>query len=229
MRQSSDLSQHASIRSRAEAFSAATLTDAVGRICSHRAHVIGLVSPTPGRKLFGRAVTIRYVPYRADISDADAASFARYFYDAIGDDAKGAVLVLDSSGQHDVSVGGGAKFSRLHNRGLAGLVTDARIRDFDEFAAVDPVFYCRGQAVRAGARDVMPVAANGPVSLCGTTVFPGDYVYADSAGVVVIPGRHLEQVLASAAEIQAEDKAILSVIRAEHPLDVLNGRSGGEN
>lgn len=203
--------------------------DAVERICRHRAHILDLLSPTPGRKLFGRAVTIRYVPYRADISNDDRRSFGSCFYEAIGDDAKGAVLVLDSSGQQDVSVGGGAKFSRLHNRGLAGLVTDARIRDFDELAALDPVFYCRGQAVRAGARDLMPVAANGPISLCGTTVIPGDYVYADSAGVVVIPRRHLEQVLASAAEIQAEDKAILPVIRAEHPLDVLNGRSGGEN
>jgi 4-hydroxy-4-methyl-2-oxoglutarate aldolase len=218
-----------SVRSRAEALSAATLTDAVGRICRHRAHIVDLVSPTPGRKLFGRAVTIRYVPYRADMSDADRRSFASCFYDAIGDEAEGLVLVLDSSAQHDVSVGGGAKFSRLHNRGLAGLITDARIRDFHELAALNPVFYCRGEAVRAGARDLMPVAANGPVSLCGTTVVPGDYVYADSAGVVVIPDGHVEQVLASAAEIQVEDTAILPVIRAEHPLELLRGRSDGEN
>src|SRR3954451_5387208 len=124
LRTSSDLSQRTSVRCRAEALSAATLTDAVGRICPHRAHILDLVSPTPGRKLFGRAVTIRYVPFRADISDDDGRSFARFFYDAIGNDAEGAVLVLDSSGQQDVSIGGGAKFSRLHNHGLAGLVTD---------------------------------------------------------------------------------------------------------
>jgi regulator of RNase E activity RraA len=215
------LSPRTSVRSRAETYSAATLTDAVDRICRHRAHILDLVSPTPGRKLFGRAVTIRYVPYRADISDEDGGSFARHFYDAIGVHAGGAVLVLESSGQHDVSLGGGAKFSRLHNHGLAGLVTDARIRDFNELGALNPVFYCRGEAVRAGARDLMPVAANVPVSLCGTTVVPGDYVYADSSGVVVIPAGHLEQVLRSAAEIHAEDKAILSVIREE----VLSGRS----
>jgi regulator of RNase E activity RraA len=218
------LSPCASIRSRAEAFSAATLTDAVGRICRHRAHILDLVCPTPGRKLFGRAVTIRYVPYRTDIPDDDRPSFASCFYEAIGGKAEGLVLVLDSSGQRDVSVGGGAKFSRLHNHGLAGLITDARIRDFDELAALDPVFYCRGEAVQAGARDLMPVAANVPVSLSGTTVVPGDYVYADCAGVVVIPGGRLEQVLALAAEIEAEDTAMLPVIRAEHPLEVLRGK-----
>jgi regulator of RNase E activity RraA len=124
-----------------------------------------------------------------------------------------------------VSVGGGAKFSRLHNRGLAGLITDARIRDFNELAALDPVFYCRGEAVQAGARDLMPVAANVPVSLCGTTVIPGDSVYADGSGAVIIPSSHLEQVLKLAAEIQAEDEAILTVIRAEDPQEVLSGRS----
>lgn len=226
LRRSADLSLCASLRSRAEAFSGATLTDAVGRICRHRAHVLNLVSPTPGRRLFGRAVTIRYLPYRADIFDADRRTFASCFYDAIDREAEGLVLVLDSSGQHDISVGGGAKFSRLHNHGLAGLITDARIRDFVELAALDPVFYCRGEAVEAGARDLMPVEANGPVSLGGTTVIPGDYIYADSAGVVVIPGRHLDQVLASAAEIEAEDKAILPVIRAEDPREVLSGGIG---
>jgi hypothetical protein len=42
--------------------------------------------------------------------------------------------------------------------------------------------------------------------------------------VVVIPGGRLEQVLALAAEIEAEDTAMLPVIRAEHPLEVLRGK-----
>lgn len=199
--------------------------DAVGRICRHRAHILDLVSPTPGRKLFGRAITIRYVPYRADMAD-ERQSFGRYFYEAILGGAEGAVLVLDSSGQLDVSIGGGAKFSRLHNHRLAGLVTDARIRDFGELAAFDPVFYCRGETPRAGGRDLMPIAANVPVSLQGATIYPGDYIYADSSGAVVIPAPHLEQVLKSAAKLYAEDKAFLSIIRGENPEEVRAKGSG---
>jgi 4-hydroxy-4-methyl-2-oxoglutarate aldolase len=171
-------------------------------------------------------VTLRYVPRRSDISDEDGARFARHFYEAIGNDPKGLVLVLDSSGQHDVSMGGGTKFSRLHNLGLAGLVTDARVRDFDELAALEPVFYCRGEAVRAGARDLMPIAANVPVSVCGTTVLPGDYIYADRSGVVVIPSVHLEQILKSAAELDSEDEALLSIIRLEDRQEIRNRESG---
>jgi regulator of RNase E activity RraA len=66
----------------------------------------------------------------------------------------------------------------------------------------------------------MPVAANVPVGLSGATVLPGDYIYADPSGVVVMPSGHLEQILKSAAEIEAEDKASLSIIRHEDPREV---------
>ncbi|HVU31617.1 MAG TPA: RraA family protein [Sphingomicrobium sp.] len=203
--------------SQVERLSGAALADAIARICLHRAHIPDLVSPTPGRKLFGRAVTIRYIPYRADMSDNDELSFGRFFYEAIGDDGEGAVLVLDCSGQHEFSVGGSVKFSRLHNRRLAGLVTDARVRDFEALAALEPIFYCRGETVEAGTTKLMPVAANVPVSLSGTTVLPGDYIHADRSGALVIPSQHVRQVLEAAAMIDAKDKELLPIIRDEGP------------
>ena len=214
------------LRFRAEAFSAATLIDAIGEVYPHRAHILDLVSPTPGRKIFGRAVTVRYIPHRSDMAGDGELSFARFFYNAIGEEAEGAVLVLDSSGQHEVSIGGGVKFSRLHNHRLAGLITDARIRDFEEIARLEPVFYCRGEALRAGGGDLMPIAANVPVSLYGTTVLPGDYIYADSSGVVVMPSGDLEEILETAARLDREEKAILSAIREEDPLKLRKAGTG---
>jgi hypothetical protein len=38
----------------------ADLVDAMGRMHRHRCHILDLVSPTPGRTLFGQAVTISY-------------------------------------------------------------------------------------------------------------------------------------------------------------------------
>ncbi|NEN07801.1 RraA family protein [Diaminobutyricibacter tongyongensis] len=205
---------------RLRSVSAASLTDALGRLVDHRAHVLDLVSPTPGRVLFGQAVTIRFVPFRSDLFDESRHSFARHFYDAVPAQPSRTVLVLDSSGHPDVSVGGGTKFSRLQNLGLAGLVTDARLRDFDELMHYEPVFYCRGETVRAGTEALMPIAANVPVSLDGTTVVPGDYIYADHSGTVVIPAGLLDQVLDVAAGIETQDRAFLAEIRHEDPEQV---------
>lgn len=203
------------LRSKLQGLTAASLADAVSRLCSHRAHILDLVSPTPGRVLFGRAATIRYVAYREDRFDEAAAGFARSFYEAVTGDFRETVLVLDSSGHHDTSIGGGVKLSRLHNHGVAGLVTDARIRDFDELARYSPAFYCSGEAVQAGSHMLMPVAVNVPVSLRGTTIVPGDFVYADRAGAVVIPAPHIDRVLELARDIDANDQSFLQAIRAE--------------
>jgi hypothetical protein len=45
-----------------EGLKCADLVDAMGRLHRHRCHILDLVSPTPGRVLFGPAVTISYFP-----------------------------------------------------------------------------------------------------------------------------------------------------------------------
>jgi regulator of RNase E activity RraA len=167
--------------------------------------------------LFGRAATICYVPHRQDFPGEEKASFKRFFYEAITGAFDDTVLVLNSAGSADTSIGGGVKFSRLHNHYLAGLITDARIRDFDELARYSPVFYCSGEAVRAGSLALMPIAANVPVEIRGTTIVPGDYVYADGAGAVVVPAAAVDRVLELARETNERDKAYMEEIRGEDP------------
>lgn len=214
--------------SKLEGLTAAALTDAVGRLCSHRAHILDLVSPTPGRILFGRAATIRYMPYRDDLADEAMPGFAGAFYRAIAEDFEEKVLVLNNPCRADTSIGGGVKFSRLHNHRVAGLLTDARIRDFGELAGYHPVFYCGGEAAQAGTHALMPVAVNVPVELRGTAIFPGDYIYADSAAAVVIPARHIERALDLAHAIDEQDKDFLLAIRNETP-DTVRQRGSAEN
>ncbi|MBT2566347.1 RraA family protein [Arthrobacter sp. ISL-85] len=195
--------------------STAALTDALGRLSTDRVHVLDLVTPTPGRLLRGEAVTMRFVPFRKDLHDAQVNNFARLFYEAVGDDPTGLVLVLDSGGQPHVSVGGGMKLSRLHNHQLAGLLTEGRLRDFGELKDYDPVFYCGGETVKAGTADLIPVAANVPVVIGGVTVLPGDFVYADAAGAVIIPSALVDEAFRLAITIEHEEATTLKRISAE--------------
>ena len=98
--------------------------------------------PTPPRTLFGPAVTIAYLPYRDDFTKINSLAFAGWFYRAVGDTPKGKVLVLSSGGYPDVSHGGGTKLPRVHNHGLAGVLTDGRLRDFGEMAEYDFAAWC---------------------------------------------------------------------------------------
>jgi 4-hydroxy-4-methyl-2-oxoglutarate aldolase len=198
-----------------EGLKCADLVDAIGRLHRHRCHILDLVSPTPGRVLFGPAVTISYFPSCAADLDPERYNLANLFYEAVGDEPEGKVVVLASNGYTDVSMGGGTKLSRLQEHGCAGVLTDGRLRDFDELAGYDFASYCSGEATHWGGGEVTPFQANVPVVVAGVGVFPGQYVYADSAGAVVVPSGQLDDVLAEARRIEADDARFRAEIARE--------------
>ena len=193
----------------------ADIVDAMGRTHRHRCHVLDLVSPTPDKVLFGEAVTISYFPTCNEALDPERYNFANLFYEAVGDDAAGKVLVLASNGYPDVSLGGGTKLSRVHNHGMAGILADGRLRDFEELAGYDFVTYCRGETTRWGGDTIRPFQANVPVVISGIGIRPGEYIFADSSGAVVIPGSQVEAILKEAHAVEEEDARFINEIRAE--------------
>ena len=103
-----------------EGLKTSDIVDAVGRFHRHRCHILDLVSPTPGRVLFGPAVTISYFPSCSASLDPEHYNLANLFYEAVGDDPQGKVVILASNGYTDVSMGGGTKLSRLQHTAAPG-------------------------------------------------------------------------------------------------------------
>ena len=85
----------------------ADIVDAMGRRHQHRCHLLDLVSPTPGRRLFGPAVTMAYFPACRATLPPERYTFKRLFYDAVDGGADGHVLVLASNGYTEASPGRG--------------------------------------------------------------------------------------------------------------------------
>jgi 4-hydroxy-4-methyl-2-oxoglutarate aldolase len=193
----------------------ADIVDAMGRLHRHRCHILDLVSPTPDRVLFGPAVTVSYFPSCSAALDPERYNLANLFYEAVGEEPEGKVVVLASNGYTDVSMGGGTKLSRLQDHGCAGVLTDGRLRDFDELAGYDFAAYCSGEATKWGGGEVTPFQANVPVVLSGVGVMPGQYVFADRSGAVVIPDKQIEDVLADARSVEADDARYRDQISGE--------------
>lgn len=195
----------------------ADIVDAMGRLHRHRCHLLDLVSPTPGRRLFGPAVTIAYLPTCRTALPPERYTFSRLFYQAIEEGADGRVLVLASNGYPDASLGGATKLSRVQNHRLTGILADGRLRDFGDLEHYDLAIYCRGEAVRSGGDTVAPYEANRPVVIGGVAIRAGDYVFADASGAVVIPADDVHVVLHAANRIVAEDAKSVIAIRGESP------------
>lgn len=195
----------------------ADIVDAMGRLHRHHCHILDLASPTPDRVLFGPAVTISYFPTCNEALDPQKYNFANLFYEAVGADPEGKVLVLAGNGHPDTSLGGGTKLSRVNNLEMSGVLADGRLRDFEVLSKYEFATYCRGEATRWGGDVVTPFQVNVPVIVSRVGIFPGDYVYADSSGAVVVPESQIGEVLEGAHRVTEEEAGYLADIETEDP------------
>ena len=133
---------------------------------------------------------------RTASAQSHSLAFAGWFYRAVGDAPKGKVLVLSSGGYPDVSHGGGTKLPRVHNHGLAGVLTDGRLRDFGEMAEYDFAAWCgRGHTLGrwhcrpvggeyARWRRMCPSRSGGSASLLAITSSPTAQARSSSRSAV---------------------------------------------
>jgi len=97
----------------------------------------------------------------------------------------GRVLVIDGGGSRRTALVGGNLAALAVKNGWAGIVVDGCVRDAAELAAC-------AIGIRALALNPMPPAKRGagqrevPVRLQGVWVRPGDRLYADADGIVLL-------------------------------------------
>lgn len=87
------------------------------------------------------------------------------------------------------------------NCGVAGIVTDGRVRDIEQITASPLPVFCRGVAARSFKPDVEVVAVDVPIEIAGGYVVPGDLVVGDRDGVAVAPHAAIEALIQEAEEI----------------------------
>ena len=98
-------------------------------------------------------------------------------------------------------------------RGIAGLVTDGAVRDSDAIRLLNFPVFCSGIHIRGTAKD-KPGSVGSPVALGGVMIRAGDYVVADSDGIVIVPPDAMEKALGRALEREEKERRMMSELRA---------------
>jgi regulator of RNase E activity RraA len=175
---------------------------------------VGLLNPAAPR-LVGEAFTLRFIPAREDLDHigvlADPEHPQRKAIEAV---PPGQVLVMDCRGDARAASGGGILITRLMMRGVAGVVTDAGIRDSAEIAALDFPVYCAGPSAPLNLVHHHAVDTNRPIACGGVPVYPGDVVVGDRDGVVVVPRDRIDAVINALAAIRAAEAALEAKVQA---------------
>jgi 4-hydroxy-4-methyl-2-oxoglutarate aldolase len=156
-------------------------------------------------RLVGRAFTVRYVPVGVERGSVG---------DYIDDLGPGQVVVLDNAGRLDCTVWGDLLTATAHQRGVAGTVIDGVCRDSDRSLELGYPIYSRGTWMRTGKDRVRVDGYDGPVSIGGVRVEPGDVLVGDADGVVAVPAGRAAEVLAAAAEIRDTEDEIRQAVEA---------------
>jgi regulator of RNase E activity RraA len=173
----------------------------------------GLRPTRPDLRLLGYAHTLRYVPLREDVRDADGAELnaQKRAVESIGPEE---VLVIDARQNPDAGTIGDILTARALARGAAGIVTDGGLRDSAAVAQLDiPTYY---QAPHAGVLGLIhyPLESNVPVACGGTLVLPNDVIVGDAEGVLAIPAALAEDVARDALEQEEQEAWALERVLA---------------
>jgi regulator of ribonuclease activity A len=97
----------------------------------------------------------------------------------------GRVLVVDGAGSLRRALLGGNLAAAAAKNGWAGLVIDGAVRDLAELAAAAVGILARGHVPLPTDRRGQGLAG-GAVQIAGVWVRPGDWLYADADGVVIL-------------------------------------------
>jgi regulator of RNase E activity RraA len=102
--------------------------------------------------------------------------------------------------------------------GLAGVVTDGRIRDLLELRDLDFPVFARGATARPFHTELDVIDVDIPVQCAGAYLRPGDLIVGDADGIVVAPFELADTLIPEVAEIIELEREQEVLIRERAPL-----------
>lgn len=166
---------------------------------------------TPGLQMIGMACTVR--------CQGDFLSVIK----ALDEARENEVLIIDGGGEN-IALSGELFSYEAKRKGLAGIVVDGACRDSAKIRKLKFPFYSRSITPMAGTASTI-FATQIDVNCGGVVVLPGDIIFGDSDGIVVINPGEVEDILNTATQIQLiEEKVQARLERGKSLLSLLNYR-----
>jgi regulator of RNase E activity RraA len=168
--------------------------------------------------MVGEAFTLRYIPAREDLNPISVFRDREHPQrKAVEECPPGAVLVIDSRKDARAASAGSILVARLMKRGVAGVVTDGGFRDSPDIAKLSIPAYHHRPAAPTNLTVHQAIDINVPIGCGDAPVFPGDVLFGDAEGVVVIPAHLADEIAEEAVEMTAFEDFVTE--------EVLRGRS----
>jgi 3-hexulose-6-phosphate synthase len=187
------------------------ISDALRSITGENGVIKGLKSVN-NQKIFGKVVTARTKDYDwgTSVKAIDAAT-------------EGEVLFILTEGE-DSAVWGELTSQNAKMKGIAGTIIYGACRDLDGIKNLNfPVFSLK--IVPNAGSPLFEGLINIPLKFGKIEIQPGDYVFGDESGVVLVSQENFEKVMKKAKVIKDREKTIITQIKEGKSLsDILEGK-----
>jgi 4-hydroxy-4-methyl-2-oxoglutarate aldolase len=117
----------------------------------------------------------------------------------------GEVLVLTMPEPRPVALVGDLLATQARERGVAGLLIDASVRDLEELREMGLPIWARWVRVHGAAKETLGQIGE-PVEVGGATIRQGDALVLDADGVAVVEAGRVDDVLAASREREERER-----------------------
>jgi 4-hydroxy-4-methyl-2-oxoglutarate aldolase len=172
----------------------------------------GLARLSTETKLAGRVLTVKLETANGRLAERHLCTAA------IEAASPGDILVIEHHTRADCAGWGGLLSRAALVKNVQGVIVDGLCRDIDEGRELGFPIFARGVIPSTARGRIIETDFNGPITVSGIAVQPGDWVIADGSGVVFLAADQVEAVLDQAEKLLAREAMLLKDIEAGVPV-----------
>ena len=162
-------------------------------------HGYTYLGPT-GTRMAGTAFTVQQIPKHASANHADALVTHAQVSRELA--SEGEIILIDAAGRTDTGTWGENHCNRAKPRGVSGVVINGATRDADEIKLLNFPVFCKGFSPIKSQWDLETLSHNQPINLDGVQIRPGDIIFGDTTGILVIPPEMKDPIISTALKIR---------------------------
>jgi regulator of RNase E activity RraA len=186
-------------------FHSSEISDALDA-CGVEGALLNIKPITSGLQLIGPAYTVQYKSYEEKSKEFKMAG------DYIDQVPEHHVIVLDNQGREDCTCWGNilTQFSLMKK--ISGTVVNGSVRDIDFIKQAQYPVFSRNVYMRSAKNRAYKASEQVQIEIEGITVTPGDIIFGDDLGVLVIPKHLINKVIEKAENIKINEQKIIHAI-----------------
>jgi len=176
----------------------------------------GIAPLLPKSRIVGRAMPVLEADVYSDVAADGAGPLARkpfgLMLEAL-DDLKPGEIYIATGASLRYALWGGLMSTRATHLRAAGAILDGYVRDADEIEARGFTVFCRGLYAQDQGPRGKVIDYRCPIEIEGVRIEPGDLLFGDREGVLVIPRAVEEEAIRRAREKASTEGAVAIAIR----------------